>query len=68
MIRTERLLLRPWRDEDDCPYAALDTDPEVRRWWSAGTLSRAESDAQADRFAGVSTIMASGSGPSRFRA
>ena len=49
MIRTERLLLRPWRDEDCRPYAALNADPAVRRWWSAGTLSRTESDAQADR-------------------
>ncbi len=48
MIRTQRLLLRPWRDEDYPPYASLNADPEVRRWWSAGVLSRAESDAQAD--------------------
>lgn len=46
-IRTPRLLLRPWRDEDYAPYAALNADPEVRRWWSAGVLSRADSDAQA---------------------
>lgn len=50
MIRTERLLLRPWREADDAPYAALNADPEVRRWWSSGTLSRAQSDAQAAAF------------------
>ena len=47
MLRTERLLLRPWRDDDLAPYAALNADPEVRRWWATGTLSRSQSDEQA---------------------
>lgn len=29
MIRTERLLLRRWRDEDRAAYAAMNQDPEV---------------------------------------
>ncbi len=45
-LRTLRLLLRPWRDTDLAPFAALNADPEVRRWF-AGTLTRSESDAQA---------------------
>jgi RimJ/RimL family protein N-acetyltransferase len=47
-LRTERLLLRPWRAEDFPAYAALNADAEVRRWFP-GTLTRAESDAQAER-------------------
>lgn len=31
-FRTERLLLRRWRDEDLDPYAALCADPEVMRF------------------------------------
>ncbi|MCW6506799.1 GNAT family N-acetyltransferase [Lichenifustis flavocetrariae] len=46
-IRTPRLLLRRWRPEDLPAYAALNADPEVRRWWSAGVLTRRQSDAQA---------------------
>ncbi len=32
-LRTERLLLRRWRDEDLEPFAALNTDPEVMRYF-----------------------------------
>ena len=48
MIETERLLLRPWRDADREPFAALNADPDVRRYFPS-TLSRAESDAGVDR-------------------
>ncbi len=47
-LRTPRLLLRPWRDTDLAPFAALNADPEVSRWF-AGTLTREESDALAAR-------------------
>ena len=47
-LRTERLLLRRWREEDRAPFAALNSDPEVMRWFPA-PLSRRESDALADR-------------------
>ena len=40
------MILRPWRNEDYAPYAALNADPEVRRYFPA-TLNREESDAQA---------------------
>ena len=48
-LRTGRLLLRPWREADLPVFAALNADPDVRRW-APGILSRAESDAQAARF------------------
>lgn len=47
-LHTPRLLLRPWRDSDLQPFAAMNADPRVRRWFP-GTLTREESDAQAAR-------------------
>lgn len=48
MMLTERLVLRAWRDEDRAPFAAMSADPAVMRTLR-GTLTRAESDAYADR-------------------
>lgn len=45
---TERLLLRPWREEDRDAFAALNADPEVMAHFPA-PLSRTESDAMVDR-------------------
>ena len=47
-IRTERLVMRRWREPDREPYAALNADPEVMRYFPA-TLDRAASDASVDR-------------------
>jgi RimJ/RimL family protein N-acetyltransferase len=47
-LRTERLLLRQWRDEDLEPFAALNADPETMRFFVAPP-ARAESDALAER-------------------
>ena len=47
-IRTQRLLLRPWREADLAAYAALNADGEVRRWFP-DTLDASASDAQARR-------------------
>jgi RimJ/RimL family protein N-acetyltransferase len=47
-IRTERLLMRRWRDSDRGPFAAMGTDPEVMRYFPE-TLDRAASDAYMDR-------------------
>lgn len=47
-LRTSRLLLRPWREEDLVPWAAMNADPQVRRWFP-GLLDRAASDAAAAR-------------------
>jgi RimJ/RimL family protein N-acetyltransferase len=47
-IRTDRLVLRRWRESDREPYAALNADPEVMRYFPA-TLDRAASHASIDR-------------------
>jgi ribosomal-protein-alanine N-acetyltransferase len=47
-LSTERLILRPWRDSDLAPFAALNADPEVMEHFPA-PLSREESDAVAAR-------------------
>ena len=48
-VRTERLLLRRWRDSDRAPFADLNADPEVMRYFPA-PLDRAASDRSVDRF------------------
>ncbi len=47
-LRTPRLLLRPFREDDLAPFACLNADPEVMRFFPA-PLPRAESDAFARR-------------------
>ncbi|MEQ8620545.1 MAG: GNAT family N-acetyltransferase [Thalassobaculaceae bacterium] len=47
-IETERLILRPWRESDLAPFAALNADPEVMEFFPE-TLGRAQSDALAQR-------------------
>ena len=39
-LRTPRLLLREWRDEDAAPFAAMSADPEVLRYLSAPDTER----------------------------
>jgi len=48
VIQTERLVLRPFRDSDRDPWAAMNADPEVMRHFPA-PLIRAEADALIDR-------------------
>jgi RimJ/RimL family protein N-acetyltransferase len=48
MIETERLILRPWRDEDREAFAAINGDPQVGDWLG-GPISREQSDALVDR-------------------
>jgi len=48
MIRTGRLLMRRWRDDDREPFAALNADPAVMEHMTA-TLTRDQSDAFVDR-------------------
>ena len=50
ILKTEHLLLRPWQESDLEPFAALNADPRVTATL-AGALTRAESDALADRIA-----------------
>lgn len=49
-VATDRLILRPWERRDLEPFAALNADPEVMRFFPQ-RLSRAESDALVDRLA-----------------
>lgn len=46
-IRTARLLLRRWREEDREPFAAMNTDPAVMEHFPA-PMSRVESDFLVD--------------------
>jgi RimJ/RimL family protein N-acetyltransferase len=47
-LETSRLVLRPWREGDFEPFAALNSDPETMRYFPA-RLARAESDDLAER-------------------
>ena len=47
-IRTDRLLLRAWREHDRGPFAALNADPRVTRYLAA-SLTREDSDELVDR-------------------
>ncbi|CAN5820641.1 GNAT family N-acetyltransferase [soil metagenome] len=46
-LRTERLRLRGWREEDRAPYAALNADPEVMALMPS-LLTREQSDAHVE--------------------
>jgi RimJ/RimL family protein N-acetyltransferase len=48
VLRTDRLIMRRWRDADRDPFAALNADPEVMRYFPA-SLDRGASDALVDR-------------------
>lgn len=45
-IRTKRLVLRPWREDDVEPFAKLNADPRVREFFPS-TMSQEESDREA---------------------
>ncbi|WP_329520608.1 GNAT family N-acetyltransferase [Spirillospora sp. NBC_01491] len=49
VLRTGRLVLRRWRDEDRAPFAELNADPRVMEHFPA-PLTRAGSDALVDGF------------------
>lgn len=51
ILQTDRLLLRPWRDEDAAPFAALNGDPAVMEYLPK-VLDRAASDALMARIRG----------------
>jgi RimJ/RimL family protein N-acetyltransferase len=52
-LRTDRLILRHWRDEDREPFAVLNADPDVMAHFPSH-LTREASDAMADR---ISTFL-----------
>ena len=47
-LRTERLLLRGWRESDRQPFATMNADPAVVEFLN-GSLTREQSDAMVDR-------------------
>jgi RimJ/RimL family protein N-acetyltransferase len=47
ILETPRLLLRRWRESDRVPFAAMNADPDVMRYFPA-TLSAADSDLLVD--------------------
>ena len=49
MITTERLILRPWKNEDFLPYAEMNADPKVREFFPS-ILTREQSDAEIRHF------------------
>jgi RimJ/RimL family protein N-acetyltransferase len=52
VIHTDRLVMRRWCEADREPFAALNADPEVMRYFPA-SLDRAASDAMVDRIEGL---------------
>ncbi len=44
-LETDRLTIRPWASSDFAPWAVIQRDPEVKRFYYPAILSRAESDA-----------------------
>jgi 3-dehydroquinate dehydratase/shikimate dehydrogenase len=48
IIRTKRLILRPWREEDLQSFAELNADPRVMEFFPS-VLTREESDQMAER-------------------
>jgi RimJ/RimL family protein N-acetyltransferase len=48
VIETERLILRPYREDDREAFAAINADPRVGEWLG-GVIDRAASDAMVDR-------------------
>jgi RimJ/RimL family protein N-acetyltransferase len=50
-LRTERLLLRDWRDDDRAPFADMNADPAVMEHFPA-PLNRAASDDLVERILG----------------
>lgn len=49
IIVTERLILRPWKDEDFAPFAEMNADPRVREFFPS-LQTREESDKTARHF------------------
>lgn len=49
MLETERLILRPWQDDDRAPMATMCADPEVM-WDYERLFDRAESESRIDRY------------------
>jgi RimJ/RimL family protein N-acetyltransferase len=62
----DRVCLRPWRDEDEEPFAAMNSDARVMEFFR-DCLSRAQSDAMVDHTGSISRNTGLVCGRSRFR-
>lgn len=49
MLTTDRLILRQWREEDKAPFAAMNADKDVMRFFPS-VQTREHSDSTVDRF------------------
>ncbi len=49
MLTTDRLILRQWREEDKAPFAAMNADKDVMRFFPS-VQTRKHSDSAVDRF------------------
>jgi RimJ/RimL family protein N-acetyltransferase len=56
VIETERLIIRPWRDDDRAPFAAMGQDAEVMRHLGP-LMDRARSDAVVDRMIAMQQLL-----------
>jgi RimJ/RimL family protein N-acetyltransferase len=56
VLRTPRLVLREWRDEDRESFAAMNRDPLVMKHFP-GLMDQAASDATVDRFMSVHSTL-----------
>jgi RimJ/RimL family protein N-acetyltransferase len=52
LIITERLILRPWKNEDFIPYAEMNADPRVREFFPS-VLTREQSDGEVRHFQAI---------------
>lgn len=48
-FETERLLIRPWREDDREPFAHFNADAAVRRYYYPAILTRTQSDEVIDQ-------------------
>jgi len=48
ILETSRLILRPWQDSDRAPFAAMNTDTQVRQYYYPSLLTAAETDELID--------------------
>ncbi|NLR98002.1 GNAT family N-acetyltransferase [Rhizobium sp. P38BS-XIX] len=47
-LETSRLVLRPWQDRDRAPFAVINTDEQVRRYYYPSVLTAMETDEMID--------------------
>lgn len=52
ILETSRLILRPWRDDDRAPFAAINADALVRQYYYPSLLNAEETDQLIDEASG----------------